>query len=580
MGEKFSGGVHDVDSLARRDALRALLEFVGVDPRVACPNPTVGSALESPNLRGLSHGFAYHEIEMQRPLNWREIAKLAEWIHPEITGMFVDRIIVPERREFPEGYLKSEWAIRVTSRGREAVFVFSVRPGKPGLDWIPGKGPRASTHASRSGFDLSLNKLLSGRKVIGLEAIPRERSLVLWIENGSAEHPKGAYGLVLTLIPALPEALLIEAPTSRIEGGPFSIVVRSRVSASDSAGGGEYLAPDGARSPADLVVREAGFASLEAYRKQSQENLDLEAFELRMGRARTRIAQELKQAKTRLAQNRRTETEARNERDYRHLGDLLKSAMGMNPPLSAKNTRTVTDWESGAETEIPCDPKLSLKEQVEKFYSAAKRKERRISEAGLRAATFLEKIEKLDRMQAELDRIAISALRGKAKLGELEPFEKNLGLSVGAPEGAEAKALRGAAGGKGSKAGWSGKTFVSKEGLPILVGRSKDENLELTFRFARGNDLWMHVKGKPGAHVVIPLRSKKNASLETLLDAAYLCLHYSGGAEWGKTEVDYTQKKHVKRIRDSSEASYVQNKTLIVEVDRMRLQALLGQEIV
>ncbi|MBC7387225.1 MAG: DUF814 domain-containing protein [Cryobacterium sp.] len=495
---------------------------------------------------------------MQKPLNWREIALLAKWIEPEIVGMFVDRVVVPDRPEFPNGYLKNEWSLRLTSRGKEAALLLSVRPRRPSVDLLSGKGPRASPHATRSGFDLGLNKILSGRKVLGFQAVPRERSAILWVESDG----RNAFGLVLTLIPALPEALLIEGPR---EGQDFKVLARSR-GVPDAL----YRFPDGAKSPPELTVRGEGFEDLDHYRRAGREALDLEAFETRLGLVRSRITQDLKQAKVRLAQNQRTLLEAEREGEYRHQGDLLKSVMGLNPSLSSENKRRVLDWETGEETLLLCDPKLSLKEQVEKFYSLAKRKDRRISEARLRLTTFEEKVSRLETFRSATDSIAISALRGKAKLSELAPFEEKLGIAVGAPERPEAKATH----------GWSGKSFVAKEGLPILVGRSKDENLELTFKFARGNDLWLHVKGKPGSHVVIPLRSKKNASLETLLDAALLCIHYSNGANWGKTEVDYTHKKYVKRIRDSSEASYVNNKTLMIEPNPARLRELLGQDII
>jgi predicted ribosome quality control (RQC) complex YloA/Tae2 family protein len=113
--------------------------------------------------------------------------------------------------------------------------------------------------------------------------------------------------------------------------------------------------------------------------------------------------------------------------------------------------------------------------------------------------------------------------------------------------------------------------------VTIWVGRSKDENLELTFKCARGNDMWMHVRGRPGAHVIIPLQAGKSVPLETLLDAANLVIHYSGGTHWGKTEVDYTFKKYVKRIKDSTEVSYTNNKTLMVEPDSVRKKRLLDQ---
>lgn len=524
-------------------------------------------------------------LYMERPMNWREIATFVDWVRPEVEGMFVDRILVPERSEFPDGYLKNEWAIRFTSRKAEATLVFSVRPRRPYLDWIPGKGPKASTHATRSGFDLNLGKILDGRRVLGFEAVEKERTAILWIEAEKNPSRSSVFGLVFTLIPALPEALLIEVPRRLFEEEPtessrltrylhskkLRILARSR-----NVADMEYVTPDGSRSPADMRVRSEGFENLAAYHAFLRNEIEEEAFEVRLGRVRSRVNHELKQTRTRLSQSERTLAEACDEADYRHLGDLLKSVMGKES--TGKKVRRIYDWTVDREVEIECDPKLSTKAQVEKFYSLAKRKERRISEAQLRIETFQEKIAKIDTIRERTDRIAISKLRGRAKIEELAPYEEKLGIAAGAPESAERKALAGSGRGSKKAQGWNGKTFLSKEGLPILVGRSKDENLELTFKFARGNDLWMHVRGKPGAHVVIPLRSKKSASLETLLDAAYLCLHYSGGASWGKTEVDYAYKKYVKRIRDSTEASYTNNKTLIVEVNAKRLKELLSQE--
>jgi predicted ribosome quality control (RQC) complex YloA/Tae2 family protein len=88
--------------------------------------------------------------------------------------------------------------------------------------------------------------------------------------------------------------------------------------------------------------------------------------------------------------------------------------------------------------------------------------------------------------------------------------------------------------------------------------------------------MWFHVRGRPGSHAVIPVQPGKSVPLETLLDAANIVIHYSSnGQNWGKTEVDYTFKKYVKRIKDSTEASYTNNKTLIVELDPLRMKRLL-----
>ncbi len=245
---------------------------------------------------------------MKPHLNWREIAKIAEWIAPKITGMFIDRIVVPERPEFPDGFLKHEWSIRLTARSGEAALIFGVRPNQPTLEWIPGKGPKAALGATRSGFDLSLNKTLSGRKVSGFTAVERERTLILWAEGG--------YGLVLTLIPALPEALLISATVKdAIPGKNAPILGRSRTSQIENE---IYTFPDGAGSPPQLTVRSDGLGSLVDYSARVREDLDSEAFELRLLRVRRRISQDLKQAETRFSQNTRTADTARKEGEYRH----------------------------------------------------------------------------------------------------------------------------------------------------------------------------------------------------------------------------------------------------------------------
>ena len=54
---------------------------------------------------------------------------------------------------------------------------------------------------------------------------------------------------------------------------------------------------------------------------------------------------------------------------------------------------------------------------------------------------------------------------------------------------------------------------------PIWVGRGSAHNDELTFKVARPWHVWFHVRGSPGAHVVVPLRKDVSLPPEVLLDA-------------------------------------------------------------
>lgn len=487
-------------------------------------------------------------------LNWKEIALLASSFRPKIEGLFVERIVVPENAHFPGGYLKGEWAIRLTGRRSEGVFIFSVRTQHPYFYFIDGKGPKASTQGTRSAFDLELSKHLKGQKIIRFETLPRERTLVLWMTD---------FALVINLIPAAPEALLVTK-----NGAEIRIITRSRIGKSEP--GALYTFPDGSKAPESPPVRPE---LLKDFPKLIAQELAREAFELRQTFALRELRSAAKQAQDRLRSTEVALQEAEGDLDWKKFGDLLKATLHEPPRLQditkelkkkfkgATHFRALQDYTDDQPFLIPSDPKLSPSEQVEKFYQLARRRSRKISESRTRVADLKAAHERLN----ELIELPI-------KSGDWKGLEK---LERAANPLHTGQTLEDSAA-RNKKAGaWLGKTFTSRDGLSILVGKSKDENLELTFKHSRGNDIWMHIRGKPGAHVLIPLQTGKSAPLETLLDAAVLCVYYSGGEKWGKTEVDYTFKKYVKRIKDSSEASYTHNKTLIVEPEAARLKRLI-----
>jgi predicted ribosome quality control (RQC) complex YloA/Tae2 family protein len=487
---------------------------------------------------------------MTPTLNWREIALHVDRLRPDIEGMFVDRIIVPERAYFPGGYIKGEWAIRLTSRRTEQVLLFSIRPRHPYFVLCEGKGPKAAQQATHSPFSLALSKHLKGAKLISLEALKKERMIVLWF-TGENNGKKERLGLALMLIPATPEALLVRGG----ERAPWPVIARSRTIESSS-----FTPPDGSKAPDTIQARPK---ILENYTQAVEAELRQEAFELRLRSADRALRDHLKQAKERSRQNEVALSEAKTEGDWKRYGDLLKTHLPDAPPIQS-GMRKVRDFETGKEVEIPSDPKLSAQAQVEKFFQLARRKTRRQQEAQNRLQTFQEAAARIEKL------LAIPLKEGD--WAALEKLERAAGVVLPAG-GAAAEKKRTAKG-----QAWLGRSFASKDGLTIWVGRSRDENLELTFKHARGNDVWMHVRGKPGAHTLIPITSGKSVPLETLLDAAALTVFYSGGEKWGKTEVDYTFKKYVKRIKDSTEASYTNNKTLFIEPDPVRLKRLLSQD--
>lgn len=120
------------------------------------------------------------------------------------------------------------------------------------------------------------------------------------------------------------------------------------------------------------------------------------------------------------------------------------------------------------------------------------------------------------------------------------------------------------------------KVYRSAKGLRILVGRSGRDNNQLTFKVARGSDLWLHAQNTPGAHVVVPLERGQEVDEQTLLDAATLAAATSGQKRDQKVEVTYTRKKNVHPIKRAPPGlvSVARGRTILVRMEPERLERL------
>lgn len=90
--------------------------------------------------------------------------------------------------------------------------------------------------------------------------------------------------------------------------------------------------------------------------------------------------------------------------------------------------------------------------------------------------------------------------------------------------------------------------YLSSDGYHIYVGKNNYQNEELTFKLANGGDWWFHAKGIPGSHVI--LRTGGDAELpdRAFEEAAALAAYYSKGRDNDKVEIDYIQRKNIKKV--------------------------------
>jgi predicted ribosome quality control (RQC) complex YloA/Tae2 family protein len=88
----------------------------------------------------------------------------------------------------------------------------------------------------------------------------------------------------------------------------------------------------------------------------------------------------------------------------------------------------------------------------------------------------------------------------------------------------------------------------SSDGFTLLVGKNSRQNEEVTFRQASGNDLWLHARGVPGAHVIIKSGGRPVPET-TIQQAAALAAYYSQSRAAGTVPVDVTEQRYVRHMK-------------------------------
>ncbi len=237
-----------------------------------------------------------------------------------------------------------------------------------------------------------------------------------------------------------------------------------------------------------------------------------------------------------------------------------------------------TDWSSGEplEVEIPLDPRLSAREQIEALFKRAKR----LKVGGRIGQERLEQANK----QATLIASTKNEIRRATSLGAMVAFAQE--AKQGAPRDVSLSpsvtdVVPTAAGRKTEiPKRVAFRTFLARSGMKIFVGKGAQDNDTLTLTMAKPNDLWLHAKARTGAHVVVPLQKGRTCPAEDLVDAAHLAAHFSDARDERAVDILYTPKRYVRKPKGSAPGAVValREKVLPLRFDPALIQKLLERE--
>ncbi|HZH17846.1 MAG TPA: NFACT RNA binding domain-containing protein [Archangium sp.] len=238
---------------------------------------------------------------------------------------------------------------------------------------------------------------------------------------------------------------------------------------------------------------------------------------------------------------------------HRQLGELLTQNLYRLKRGVTEVTLTAYTESGMEEVQVKLDPKRTPKEEADWHFHQYRRLLRGVEHARQREAELAREVAHAEAALKQLEALDEASLLAQAEVLQLTAAEE------GPPEARPFK------------------EYVGHGGQRIWVGKGGEDNDTLTFKVARPYHLWLHARGLPGSHVVVPLEKGVEVAQEVLLDAAHLALHHSGAKGEPRGEVSWVPVKFVKKVKGGApgRVQYTREKTLVVRLEQERLDRLL-----
>jgi predicted ribosome quality control (RQC) complex YloA/Tae2 family protein len=217
--------------------------------------------------------------------------------------------------------------------------------------------------------------------------------------------------------------------------------------------------------------------------------------------------------------------------DPESLRQMGEAILAYAHQIQPGQSELVVEWIPGtAPLRVSLDPDLPASENAQSYFRRYRKAQRGASQIPLQLAKVGAEREYLEQLAQDLtmaeNRPEIDAVKDVlAKAGYLKRKRK-------APSSPAARPLR----------------FTSPDGFRVWVGKNALQNEELTFRRAAPDDLWLHARGVPGAHVIVQTQGQTIPE-RTIEWAAGLAAHYSRGRDDTQVAVDVVHRRYVRRLK-------------------------------
>jgi predicted ribosome quality control (RQC) complex YloA/Tae2 family protein len=249
----------------------------------------------------------------------------------------------------------------------------------------------------------------------------------------------------------------------------------------------------------------------------------------------------LQKSKKKLERQKEELADSQKHSWFTQIGDSLM-AISANVQKRGNQSITLLNVHTQLQEEVTLNPKLDIKENAELFFKKGKK--------GKRGAEISEK--KVEATLAEIDSLHILQSKADELLKQKEGADPvSLEKLISEIKKVTGEAQNQNQGDKQKKNEPSVPyRHYTLDGWDIFIGKTDAQNDELSIHFAKPSDIWLHVAGHAGSHVVI--RRPKNAEQppkDVLEKAAMMAVWFSKAKHTSYSEVHYTEARFVRKRR-------------------------------
>lgn len=251
--------------------------------------------------------------------------------------------------------------------------------------------------------------------------------------------------------------------------------------------------------------------------------------------------------------------EAMDCEKYREYGDLLFAYMHT---IEKTAQITLPSFENEAMVTIPIDMRYDLKQNANRYYQKYHKFKRAQNILSEQIHLCQQEIEYFETLEIQLEQASMQdAMEIREELSK-QNYIKPLKTRIRKKKKQELPHF---------------ETFQFDD-ITIYVGKNNLQNDYVTWKLARKQDTWLHVKDLHGSHVIITTDHPDEA---TLRNAAMLAAWYSQGRYSSSVPVNYCLVRQLKKIpgNKGSLVSLSNYKTIYIDPDANYIQKLHDEHL-